>query len=570
MLFGRERLKELELGKLEEEARQGAGTVEGTEEMEKRQESEKIEHVRAAIETLTEDTSHMSSAPLSPARPSSLPCVNPNSQPSLPSPHPLPATQGSPAQLPSPGSSPRYLSLPLLLSPTPAIPKALKAEQEVEEPQPSSKPRTQGTFLEELALKLQRKEQQEVASREDREHQELVSREDREPQELVSREDREQQELASREDREQQELASREDREQQELAIREDREQQELASREDREQQELVSMEDREQQELASREDREQQELASREDREQQDLAERAGKELQDGSDTDQEVRKEEEALEKKDASGYILEADESARILSLLEPARRKGGKDRKPKPKKFFDNFLSESEGDKDDPPYLPVAVRKKTPVKARKKRDMFNKVIVCESEEVVDDPKAELKTDKDIINGVITKTIKKAKQLTQTKRERGRPKKTPDVKKIPEDKKIKVGRKNLKPSMFSPAGAESLPTPPSPSYSLPSPSLPYSSLPSPSLPSAGRRVRLVSSAKSAPTRLSTNLVPCVSPPGVHLHAPGVKGVAMSLSRPLAASTPSHLPSAGPSYHPPAGNTPSRTEGEQEKVMV
>ena len=329
-------------------------------------------------------------------------------------------------------------------------------------------------------------------------------------------------------------------------------------------------MEDREQQELASREDREQQELASREDREQQDLAERAGKELQDGSDTDQEVRKEEEALEKKDASGYILEADESARILSLLEPARRKGGKDRKPKPKKFFDNFLSESEGDEDDPPYLPVAVRKKTPVKARKKRDMFNKVIVCESEEVVDDPKAELKTDKDIINGVITKTIKKAKQLTQTKRERGRPKKTPDVKKIPEDKKIKVGRKNLKPSMFSPAGAESLPTPPSPSYSLPSPSLPYSSLPSPSLPSAGRRVRLVSSAKSAPTRLSTNLVPCVSPPGVHLHAPGVKGVAMSLSRPLAASTPSHLPSAGPSYHPPAGNTPSRTEGEQEKVMV
>ena len=49
-----------------------------------------------------------------------------------------------------------------------------------------------------------------------------------------------------------------------------------------------------------------------------------------------------------------------------------------------------MSESEGDEDDPPHPPVAVKKKTPVKARKKCDVVDEVIMSESEEV-DDPKA-----------------------------------------------------------------------------------------------------------------------------------------------------------------------------------
>ena len=82
-----------------------------------------------------------------------------------------------------------------------------------------------------------------------------------------------------------------------------------------------------------------------------------------------------------------------SFHTTSLKEPAYTRsqgGGRGRKPKPKKFPDNFLSESEGDSDDPPYSPVAVKKKTYVKARKKRDMFDEVIMSESEEE-DDPKA-----------------------------------------------------------------------------------------------------------------------------------------------------------------------------------
>ena len=76
--------------------------------------------------------------------------------------------------------------------------------------------------------------------------------------------------------------------------------------------------------------------------------------------------------------------------------PAKRGDrGRGRKPKPKKFLDNFLSDSEGDEDDPPYPAVAVEKKPPMKAWKKCDLFDKVIVSKSEEV-DDPKDELKTD------------------------------------------------------------------------------------------------------------------------------------------------------------------------------
>ena len=207
-------------------------------------------------------------------------------------------------------------------------------------------------------------------------------------------------------------------------------------------------------------------EAARREDKEQQELAKRAGKELQYGSDTDQEAGKEEEAVEKKAASSDSLEAEESAGILLLLEPAypRRRGGRGRKPKPKKFLDNFLSDSEGDEDDPPYPLVAVKKKPPMKDRKKRDRFDEVIVSESEEV-DDSKDELKTDDETTGD----------------------------------------------------------------------------------------------DKGAPTRLPTNLMPCAPPPGVHLRAPGVKGVVMSPSRPVAANTPSSLPAAITSSRPPAVNTPS-----------
>jgi hypothetical protein len=70
---------------------------------------------------------------------------------------------------------------------------------------------------------------------------------------------------------------------------------------------------------------------------------------------------------------------------------SRRRGGRGRKPKPKKFLDNFLSDSEGDIDEPPYPPVAVKKKPLMEARKKRDLFDEVIVSESEEV-DNPTAE----------------------------------------------------------------------------------------------------------------------------------------------------------------------------------
>ena len=135
--------------------------------------------------------------------------------------------------------------------------------------------------------------------------------------------------------------------------------------------------------------------VARRENKEQQELGKRGGNELQEETtaETELEARKEKEAVEKKDASSDTTEAEEDARILSLLEPAypRRQGdGRGRKPKPKKFQDNFVSESEGDEDDPPHSPVAVKKKTPVKARKKRDLFDEVTMSESEEV-DDPKA-----------------------------------------------------------------------------------------------------------------------------------------------------------------------------------
>ena len=348
MLFRNKWPEELEIGK--EEAGQGAGVVEVTEE------TEKTEDVGAETEPRTEDTSPMStgwtpaailvnpprsatsslcastsSLPLclaspdppppvsvmsvspglagispthkvvekeeikqappldmsvfkSPLRPvptslvcpSFLPCLPPPSLPSLRPPH----TEDSPAKLPSPGSSIRYLSLPSLLCPTPATPKA----QEVEH------------LYQGLALKLQRKEQQEAARRGDMD---------------------------------------------------------------------------------------------------QQELAKRPGMELnfETTAYTNLQARNEMGAVEKKAASSNTLETEESARIMSLLKPAMRRGSRGRKPKPKKILVNFLSDTEGDEDDSPYPPVAVKKKTLVKAKKKCDMFDEVIISESEEV-DDPTAELK--------------------------------------------------------------------------------------------------------------------------------------------------------------------------------
>ena len=168
-----------------------------TEEMEKQEEVEKTEDVGAATEPRTEPgeskeeqvteqelvkqpppldvavfKSPLRPAHTSPAR-SSLPFLP---QPSMLSPRPLPAIEGSPAHLPSPGSSSRHLSLPPLLSPMPATPNAQEEELEVEEPQPSStKSAPSGTFLKELAPKLQRKEQEQAARREDKEQQELAT-----------------------------------------------------------------------------------------------------------------------------------------------------------------------------------------------------------------------------------------------------------------------------------------------------------------------------------------------------------------------------------------------------------
>jgi hypothetical protein len=70
---------------------------------------------------------------------------------------------------------------------------------------------------------------------------------------------------------------------------------------------------------------------------------------------------------------------------------SRKRRGRGRKPKPKKFLNNFLSDSEGDEDEPPNPPGAVKKKPLVEARKKRDLFDEVIVSKSEEA-DNPTSE----------------------------------------------------------------------------------------------------------------------------------------------------------------------------------
>ena len=135
--------------------------------------------------------------------------------------------------------------------------------------------------------------------------------------------------------------------------------------------------------------------------------------------------------VEKTDTSSDTMKPKESARIMSLLEPAhprRQGGGRGRKPTPKKVLFNFLSGSDEDSDDPPYHPVVGKKNTPVKARKKRDMFDEVIISESEDV----------DKEAIDDVISKTLKTAKQSTLTKRGRGRPMNTAEAKKTLEIKK------------------------------------------------------------------------------------------------------------------------------------
>ena len=110
MLFGKERLEDLELGKLEEEeeAEQGGGALEGTEEM------EKAENVVAVTEPRKEDTSPMSTD----STPSAMSVDPPHSRSSS-----LPATFLPAPNTSLPAPSP-YSSLPMCLAspiPPPAV-----------------------------------------------------------------------------------------------------------------------------------------------------------------------------------------------------------------------------------------------------------------------------------------------------------------------------------------------------------------------------------------------------------------------------------------------------------------
>ena len=108
MLFGKERLEDLELGKLEEEeeAEQGGGALEGTEEM------EKAENVVAVTEPRKEDTSPMSTD----STPSAMSVDPPRSRSSS-----LPATFLPAPNTSLPAPSP-YSSLPMCFaSPIPPL-----------------------------------------------------------------------------------------------------------------------------------------------------------------------------------------------------------------------------------------------------------------------------------------------------------------------------------------------------------------------------------------------------------------------------------------------------------------
>ena len=108
VLFGKERLEDLELGKLEEEeeAEQGGGALEGTEEM------EKAENVVAVTEPRKEDTSPMSTD----STPSAMSVDPPHSRSSS-----LPATFLPAPNTSLPAPSP-YSSLPMCFaSPIPPL-----------------------------------------------------------------------------------------------------------------------------------------------------------------------------------------------------------------------------------------------------------------------------------------------------------------------------------------------------------------------------------------------------------------------------------------------------------------
>ena len=92
-----------------------------------------------------------------------------------------------------------------------------------------------------------------------------------------------------------------------------------------------------------------------------------------------------------------------------LKVPGRARPG-NRDLKTKKFLDS-ISDSGEDDDDPPYSLVIV-KKTLSKAKKKRSMFDKVIMRESEEA-NKPKDDLETEEQAIDNVITETLETAKQ-------------------------------------------------------------------------------------------------------------------------------------------------------------